>query len=188
MTSSAQLIHTIVSRIDPYDGLETQHKQDVLDWIESGAPLFRITKPDNPPKHLVSYFVLYDDSAGQLMLVDHVKAKAWLPAGGHVEQDEDPHTTVVREVEEELGIVADFSTPYGNNPFFITAGATKGYGSHVDVSLWYVIAGDSTRSLTYDPQEMHGYKWFTPKEILGMDIKELDPHMHRFVQKMQKSH
>jgi 8-oxo-dGTP pyrophosphatase MutT (NUDIX family) len=64
-------------------------------------------KPDTPPKHLVSYFVLYDESTHKLMLVDHIKAKTWLPAGGHVKLDEDPRITVTREADEELGIVAN---------------------------------------------------------------------------------
>lgn len=188
MTPSIRLIYDIVSGIDPYDEPEVRHRQDVLDWIESGAPLFRITKPDNPPKHLVSYFILYDESADKLILIDHIKAKAWLPAGGHVEPGEDPRMTVAREAAEELGVAANFSTRFGSNPLFVTVGATKGHGSHTDVSLWYVIAGDSTAELTHDPEEMHSYKWLTLKEVLATDIMELDPHMHRFVRKMQVNH
>lgn len=185
MASSRNLIRNIVASIEPFDDIEAAHQQDVLDWIKSGAPLFRITKPDNPPKHLVSYFVLFDAATNKLMLVDHAKAEAWLPAGGHVEQDEDPRVTVIRESDEELGVTAKFDTAYGNNPLFVTVGTTKGYGNHTDVSLWYVINGDSSLSLTYDPKEMHGYKWLTFDEVLTMDISTLDPHLHRFVRKMR---
>ncbi|MFE4718607.1 hypothetical protein ACFRLW_19610 [Streptomyces sp. NPDC056728] len=40
--------------------------------------------------HLLSYFVVPDNSCGQLLLVAHLKAGLWLPAGGHVESGEDP--------------------------------------------------------------------------------------------------
>jgi hypothetical protein len=60
---------------------------------------------------------------------------------------------------------------------------TKGYGNHADVSLWYVIRGDRSKRLTYDAREMGGYKWYSPAEILAMDISSLDPHMHRFIRK-----
>lgn len=184
MSPSSTLIYSIVSHIQPYDELEAAHKVTTLSWIQSGAPLFRIAKPDTPPQHLVSYFVLYDKAADKLMLIDHVKAKAWLPTGGHVEINEDPRTTVLREAREELGIEATFTTQFGDDPLFITATTTRGYGNHTDISFWYIINGDSTQQLTCDPQEMHGYQWLTPANILAMDIAKLDPHMHRFVQKM----
>lgn len=97
-----------ISNIQPLDRLENQHIEDTLTWIKSGASIFRIQKPDIPPKHLVSYFVLLDIVQQKLLLVDHKMAKLWLPPGGHVEVDEHPRTTVIRECEEELGIQANF--------------------------------------------------------------------------------
>ena len=38
------------------------------------------------------------------MLVHHRRIGAWLPPGGHVEEDECPHETAVRETKEETGI------------------------------------------------------------------------------------
>ena len=61
-------------------------------------------KPDVPPKHLVSYFALVDEARGKMLLVDHKLAGLWLPSGGHVEPDEDPRATVVREIAEELNL------------------------------------------------------------------------------------
>lgn len=127
-----QTILDAVNAISPLDDLEQEHKDDVLAWIKSDAPLFRISKPDNPPKHLVSYFVLYDPQSSQLMLIDHVKAQLWLPTGGHVEIDEDPRTTVNREAYEELQITAKFDTVFGHNPLFVTVTATRGQGIHTD--------------------------------------------------------
>jgi len=100
--SSADLIRGIVSKIKPFDPLEQSHIEQTLAWIDSGAPLFRTQKPDVPPKHLVSYFVLFDENAFKILLVDHKKAQLWLPPGGHVEVDEDPLETVKRECLEEL--------------------------------------------------------------------------------------
>jgi 8-oxo-dGTP pyrophosphatase MutT (NUDIX family) len=116
---------------------------------------------------------------------DHTKASAWLPPGGHVELDEDPRLAAVREAREELGLFANFGTHFGYDPLFITIGKTKGYGNHTDISLWYAIRGDSNRKLKYDPAEMRSYKWLSAKQILAMDISQLDPHMHRFIQKME---
>jgi 8-oxo-dGTP pyrophosphatase MutT (NUDIX family) len=182
-----QTIFDAVNTIQPFDELEQKHKYDVLAWIQSNAPIFRISSPDNPPKHLVSYFVLYDTQSSQLMLIDHVKAQAWLPTGGHVDIDEDPRTTVSREAYEELQITAQFNTVFGRDPLFITVTQTKGQGSHTDVSLWYVIRGNSSATMTYDRREMNSYKWLSLQDVLDTAISELDPQMHRFAQKMQRT-
>jgi 8-oxo-dGTP diphosphatase len=178
------ILHLIES-IQPFDDLEEAHRQSTIDWIRSGAEIFRIEKPATPPKHLVSYIVIMDLAAEKILLVDHIKAKLWLPTGGHVEKNEHPNATVEREIHEELSISADFRSEV---PFFITETVTVGLtAGHMDVSLWYVLNGDSEKELTYDPQEFNGYRWFTYEEILAMSSSRLDPYMHRFTKKLLAS-
>jgi 8-oxo-dGTP diphosphatase len=172
-------IDKMVAAIEPLDDLEREHRDSALEWIRSGAPIFRIKKPDVPPKHLVSYFALIDENRGKMLLVDHKLAGLWLPSGGHVEPDEDPRATVIREIAEELNLAADFIQP---NPLFITATRTLGYGDHTDLSLWYLLRGDSTRAIEFDRGEFHGVRWFGFDEI---PFERSDPHMRRFVAKMR---
>lgn len=173
----------IIQRVSPFDEVEQTHIHDTISWIKSGAELFRIQKPDIPPKHLVSYFVVVDPKENRILLVDHKKAQLWLPAGGHVEPGEHPQATVERESEEELGIRAVFIF---EGAFFLTQAITVGLtAGHTDVSLWYVLRGDSTQPLHYDPAEFNGYKWFTFGEVLETPVEKLDPHLHRFVKKWQ---
>ena len=47
--------------IAPHDQVEREHLEDAVFWVRSGAEVFRLVKPDTPPKHLVSYFALVDD-------------------------------------------------------------------------------------------------------------------------------
>jgi 8-oxo-dGTP pyrophosphatase MutT (NUDIX family) len=56
----------------------------------------------------VSGFLVEADGAA---LHWHVKSQLWLPAGGHIERDEDPIQAVVREVLEETGIEARVIAP-----------------------------------------------------------------------------
>lgn len=49
-------------------------------------------------------FVVQD---GATLLHHHPKLGIWVPPGGHVEENEDPVQAVLREVEEETGIVAE---------------------------------------------------------------------------------
>ena len=175
-------IGEIISAIEPLDEIEREHRDSTIEWIRSGVPIFRTIKPDVPPKHLVSYFALVDERRGRLLLVDHKLAGLWLPSGGHVEPEEDPRATVVRELAEELGLAAEFIYP---GPIFITVTRTVGGdGEHTDVSLWYLLRGDSSRAIEFDRGEFHGVRWFGLDEI---PFERSDLHMRRFVAKLLAS-
>ena len=116
------------------DALEAVTRDEVLAWIDSGAELCRIEKPATPPQHLIAYFALVDGD--HLLLVDHINAELWLPTGGHVEPGEHPRQTVLREVQEELGIDGVF---LHEQPLCLTITETVGKtAGHTDVSLWYI--------------------------------------------------
>jgi 8-oxo-dGTP diphosphatase len=170
-----------VAAIEPQDEVEREHRDSTVQWIRSGAPIFRTKKPDVPPRHLVSYFALIDEQREKMLLVDHKLAGLWLPSGGHVEPDEDARATVVRELAEELSLAADFMQP---GPLFVTVTRTVGGdGGHTDVSLWYLLRGDSTGgAIEFDRGEFHGVRWFGFDEI---PFERSDPHMRRFVAKLR---
>jgi 8-oxo-dGTP pyrophosphatase MutT (NUDIX family) len=185
MNKTRTIIRNIVERIEPFDEGERDVVERVLGWIDEGRELYRTASPDVPPEHLVSYFVLVDHPRRSVLLVDHIKAGLWLPTGGHVEPGEDPRGTVLREIAEELGSRAATVASVAMMPLFITAGKTRGQGAHTDISLWYVVAADENMWLDPDPREFRGHRWQTLDSVLDTDIDELDPHMHRFVRKLQ---
>lgn len=126
-------IRNLISNIAPFDTLEQDHINETLSWIDSGAEVFRIQKPNVPNKHAVSYFVVFDENSRKILLCDHKKANLWLPTGGHIEFNENPKETVTRECFEELRIQADFLY---ETPIFLTSTQTTGFiGVHTDVSL-----------------------------------------------------
>ena len=169
----------LIRALRPYDSLEAEQIDATLAWIKSGAPLYRLDKADDPPQHLVSYFMLFDGVQQKLLLVDHKKAGLWLPSGGHVEPDEHPQATVQREVREELGIAANFFSP---TPLFLTVTQTVGaVARHVDVSLWFVLHGDAAQPLWFDEAEFHGVRWFALDDL---PLARCDPHLPRFVAKL----
>ena len=173
-------IRSEIASVQPADEIEEAHQDAVLSWIDTGAALCRTEKPATPPEHLVSYFVLVDGK--HILLVDHRNAELWLPTGGHVEPDEHPRSTVVREALEELGI--SVAVPQ-NGPLMVTrtetVGRTRG---HIDVSLWYVIQADRSVEIKYDRGEFISVRWFAIDEV---PIDRSDPHMTRFLAKLQSS-
>ena len=172
-------IRLMTSQIQSLDREEAEHIAFVEKWIDSGAEIFRIAKPATPDPHLVAYFLLIDQNEQRLLLVEHRKANLWLPAGGHVEPNEHPKETVSREMQEELGVQADFLS---GKPFFLTVTKTTGdKDKHTDVSLWYILRGSIATHFQFDEREFHSIRWFTPREI---PLDQSDPHMHRLIQKL----
>jgi 8-oxo-dGTP pyrophosphatase MutT (NUDIX family) len=176
----------MVADVLPADEREAADQARIAEWIASGAPLFRTVPPATPPQHIVSYFALVDSARRLVLLGDHVKSGLWLPSGGHVEDGEDPRDTVMREASEELGIRAMFDERLGaGRPFFVTATPTAGPDSHVDVSLWFVLAYDSAvAGLQPDPREYRSVRWFPVDGAPERAADRFDPEMGRFARKV----
>lgn len=189
-TASRGQLVDLVEGIHPWDETERAHRQTTLDWLAGGAPAYRTAKPDVPDPHLVSYFVVLDETRLELLLVAHRKAGLWLPSGGHVEPDEDPWETVVRECREELHVPAAPSRLPGlpgDRPFFVTVTRTRGAGPHTDVSLWYVLGLPRSSIVSYDAAEFDGIRWVRVDEVGGEPADTLDPHLTRFAAKLLAS-
>ncbi|MDF0529631.1 NUDIX domain-containing protein [Tsukamurella sp. 8F] len=175
-----------VRRIVPLDPLEAEHRRDVLGWLEETSDVFRrVSSPVEPMRHLVSYFLVVDPDDGSVLLGDHVKARLWLPSGGHVEPGEHPGDTVIRECHEELGIDAMFHPEVGRHPLFLTVTDTVGSSDvHNDVSLWYVLRHSRETDLTVDPAEYRSIRWWYRDEIAAAEQTRFDPHTARMLRKL----
>jgi 8-oxo-dGTP pyrophosphatase MutT (NUDIX family) len=102
-----------------------------------------------------------------------------LPSGGHVEPGEHPRTTVLRELEEELGFTAGHAI---QAPLMVTCTTTVGFtAGHTDVSLWYVVRADRDQPLRFDETEFDAVKWF---EFSQVPIDRSEPHLGRFIRKL----
>jgi 8-oxo-dGTP pyrophosphatase MutT (NUDIX family) len=185
MNKSRTHIATLIRDIDFGDSQEQADIATILEWIDSGADLYRKSRPDVPYRHLVAYFVVIDAARRKLLLLDHMKASLWLPAGGHVESDEEPRATVFREFGEELGTTSVPVITVADKPLFVTLTKTRGANVHEDVSLWYVVAGDEHMWLDVDRREFRSYRWLSWDQVKEMDPDVLDPGMHRFMDKLE---
>jgi 8-oxo-dGTP diphosphatase len=160
-------------------------KTGIIQWVQSGAPLFRIESPATPPKHLVVYCAFLDEADRSLMLIDHVKAECWLLPGGHVDNGEHPRWTVEREAFEELAITPKFHDRIGGDrPFFLTVTQTRGAHSHTDVSMWFVLHGDRRAEIRPDPREVNAVQWLGLNDPIDWSANHFDPQMYRFVAKL----
>ena len=179
----------LVRNVQPFDSREAADQAGILDWVASGAQLFRTVPPDTPPKHLVVYFIPVDAAQRCLLLGDHRKSGLWLPPGGHVEDGEDPRLAVIRETREELGIAAEFDE---DKPFFLTVTPTKGANRHLDVDLWFVLRVTRHEArLNPDQREFKSVRWFgldePQDEPRDWPTDTYDPEMYRFAAKLRSA-
>lgn len=176
------VVRDLVAGVSGHDEREVADRRWILDWIASGSQLFRLARPATPPRHLAVYAALLDEPTGSLLYVHHAKARAFLMPGGHVDDGEDPRTTVVRELDEELGYVPRFHPAFGDSPFFVSVCQTRGENAHTDVSLWFVFDADRAAPITPDLAEFSAVRWFTLDE--PCDDQRFGPDVGRFVTKL----
>ena len=180
-TALKSMITALVSGIEPTDDLGREHTREVLSWLAGTDDIYRRAKPLTPSPHLVSYFLLVDRLAGSVLLCDHRLSGLWLPTGGHVEPGEHPLDTVRREAVEELGVTAEPDAEFGDRPFFLTMTETVGTPAmrHVDVSLWFALAGSTSQVLHPDPREFVQVRWWTVAELRQAGLDRFEPHLLR---------
>jgi 8-oxo-dGTP diphosphatase len=151
-------LRNVVATIASFDDAEADAQRSVLRWVDSGEALYRESGPASA-RHLAVYFALVDPADDAVLQIHHVKADAWMFPGGHVDT-ELPWKAVVREAAEELGIAATFHPAVGRRPLLVRESQTNSLiDSHLDVTLWYVLAGGRSVPLSPDPAEIHAARW-----------------------------
>ncbi len=173
----------VVDAIEPLDAVGEDHREAALRWLRSTDDVYRRAKPRTPDPHLVAYFLLVDRSRRSVLLCDHRLSGLWLPTGGHVEPQEDPRGTVVREAAEELGLEARWDDVTGDRPFLLTVTRTVGdpAARHTDVTLWYALSGSEDQPLAPDEREFAGVRWWSVDDLRAgrPPADRREPHLVR---------
>jgi ADP-ribose pyrophosphatase YjhB (NUDIX family) len=154
------IIRNLIANIEPFNDKEKFHQADILTWIDSGAEIFRIEKHNVPDRHLAAFGAVIDPDASEILLCDHKNAGGWVPTGGHVDYNEDPRQTVLRETVEELGFHAPLLF---DEPVYIdqqTHNLPERGIMHTDVTFWFALKGDVRTPITFDKNEFYGVGWF----------------------------
>ncbi len=121
---------------------------------------------------------VYIVNDGAVFLHLHKKTGRWLPVGGHVELDEDPNQTAVREAKEESGLdvelVGDRSYFDADSeerdllpPQFMNRHLFKRGEPHEHVDLAY-FGRSKDRNVVLEEETK--YKWFTKEDLEAADL------------------
>lgn len=123
-----------------------------------------------------------NSSHTRLLMIYHRGLGRWLPPGGHVDPDEFPGDTVLREVREETGVhahhagepdlalglngttEAQLPTPFATAAQLIPASAKD--IEHIHMDLMYRLIADDSAPFRPHETEVDAARWFTREEIL----------------------
>ena len=117
-------------------------------------------------EHFCSFFLPIDVKSRTIYLVDHIKARMWIPPGGHIEKNESPKDAVVREFKEELGYTlkkegVDLFT------LSITPIEDPKRTCKIHYDFWYAVF-ISKRNFRFLKKEFHDGRWFSFEKGLQM--------------------
>jgi 8-oxo-dGTP pyrophosphatase MutT (NUDIX family) len=116
-------------------------------------------------QYCASIFVI--DKEDKILLMYNKKLNMWLQPGGHIENDELPHETAIRECKEETGIDVEIVNRYKSvnpNPVFIEHYINK-VGDMVDIQYYGVPLNNKLLN-----NESNETGWFSLEEIEKMNI------------------
>lgn len=143
------------SAITP-DITKPEDYQRYIDRLKTG----KLTREENPLSHCCAMTVAYEPDTRRILVVNHKKAKSWIFPGGHIESDELPSETALREATEEIGLSNSETSlvgPFGaqvldiNNPPQVCR-------EHYDI--FYAVATNPT-AVSINMREFLSFDWLS---------------------------
>ncbi len=124
--------------------------------------------------HFCATACVVDKETKKVLFIYHKKLNKWLLVGGHIEENEDPETAVIREVKEETNLdITLLGKRYPREedfiiPFALQRNIVK--ENHIHMDIFYVALAKDSSKLKEKEDEILGSKWFSKEEILNSDF------------------
>jgi len=138
-------------------------------------------------QHYVATGYVYDKKTDRFLLIMHKKSGKWLPPGGHLDEGEEPHKGVLRELYEETGVqgriinlleTPDVGTPATAQlptPFCVlyeNISAEIEGEEHAHIDFVYMVEVNFSEPLILRGEEVVLAKWVSSEDIDHMDTYE----------------
>lgn len=145
------------------------------------------------------------DSKKRTLLLWHKRLKRWMPAGGHVDENETPEDAAKRECKEETNLdVQIIGDPYDDlfalnrsegrmltKPIAmlleeIPASPERGEPAHQHMDFLFIAKPiDETQAIRMAEEESDHMKWFTLHEVEALDTEtEIFANVKAYIRKL----
>jgi 8-oxo-dGTP pyrophosphatase MutT (NUDIX family) len=143
-------------------------------------------------RHFVATMYVVND--GATLLHEHEKLGMWLPPGGHIDRDEQPHEAALRETYEETGLEPELVAergPYDTGQaesiprpaaFLLEDIDVHENGrvahQHMDFVYFGRVESRAVEPAGHDETEADAWTWFTAEDLdthdeLATDVRDL---------------
>lgn len=125
-------------------------------------------------RHFCASVFVVDPITKKILLVKHPKFNKWVQPGGHIEENETPEETALREVYEETGIRAKLigeSFPRESD-FIRPLGIQKNRNASGDLHIDIIYAGVPINqdNIVFDKEESQIFGWFSRNELENISV------------------
>ena len=133
-------------------------------------------------KHFTASAIVLNNES-KVLFVYHKKLAVWLYPGGHIESNETPDESVVREVKEETGLDVEIAGKKDSslsdktvdvsvlhNPYVILSERIHGVDEHYHIDMVYICKIIGYSKLRYDAMESNGIGFFSKNDIQDMPL------------------
>lgn len=127
-------------------------------------------------RYFASGYLVKDN---KVLLVHHKKFDKWTPPGGHMEENETPDQTLIREWKEELNldivIIPAHESAFSGDanatpipmPFYIDLEREGFEVPHIG-HFFYVKLKDDTQVMDVLKSELHDAQWFSKEDLVTL--------------------
>jgi 8-oxo-dGTP pyrophosphatase MutT (NUDIX family) len=125
-------------------------------------------------RHFCASVFVIDPLTKKILLVKHPKFNKWVQPGGHIEEDETPEETALREVYEETGIrvkILGDNFPREND-FVRPLGIQKNRSIEGNMHIDIIYAGVPIKqdNIKFDKSESQEFGWFSRNELENISV------------------
>ena len=125
-------------------------------------------------RHFCASVFVVNPEDKKILLVKHKHFKKWVQPGGHIEHNEVPEETALREAYEETGIKVRLlgETFPREDDYIRPLGIQKNRGSQGDVhvDITYAAVPISNIIPDFDDEETASVRWFSREELESLNV------------------
>lgn len=174
---------TLLAELRAYRGIDEAEERHRLAMIELLAEEGAFSRGHFVPGHFTASCYIIDDR-GRMLLHHHRRLDRWLQMGGHVEGEERPSVTALREGAEESGLPDLRLVTEGIFDLDIHGiPAGKGEPDHAHYDVRYIARTAAPGAITMDRAESNDLAWVTLDRAAELMP---GPESHRVIRKIER--